>query len=84
MKLSTAILTSIFFTLAVQGQGLEIGKCTRDEPCGECEADCKSDVDCEGDLVCFQQYGRDTGRGSIPGCSVVGTYRVIISFQYSL
>ena len=35
-------------------------------PLGECEGDCDSDNDCEGDFVCFQ---RDEGE-AVPGCYV--------------
>lgn len=34
-------------------------------PLQECQGDCDTDDDCDGDLVCFQ---RDEGGGAVPGC----------------
>mmetsp|Transcript_17971 Transcript_17971/g.40829 ORF Transcript_17971/g.40829 Transcript_17971/m.40829 type:complete len:660 (-) Transcript_17971:143-2122(-) len=39
---------------------------------GLCQGDCDEDVDCRGDLVCFQ---RDSRRDPIPGCLVEGDDR---------
>jgi len=72
-SLAAALLTHSLLCTVVQGQLLEVTKCTADEPCGECQADCTRDSDCEGDLVCFQQLGKSLDRGPIPGCKVVGT-----------
>jgi hypothetical protein len=75
-SVAVAILTHGLLSTIVQGQ---VTTCTTDEPCGECQADCTRDSDCEGDLVCFQQLGKSLDRGPIPGCKVVGTRNHIIS-----
>ena len=41
-----------------------IRTCTVDSPCDECQGDCRYDLDCKGDLVCFQKDGSIP----IPGC----------------
>jgi hypothetical protein len=40
-------------------------RCTPEKPCGECQGDCKIDLDCKDDLVCFQK----DGDVSVPGCT---------------
>ena len=48
---------------------LPVIKCTKQEPCGECQGDCDVDADCEGDLVCFQKYGKakNEEEATVPG-----------------
>lgn len=41
-----------------------IRKCSATSPCGLCQGDCQFDLDCLGDLVCFQK----TGNVTVPGC----------------
>ena len=42
--------------------------CTADEPCSRCEGHCRSNDDCEGDLVCFEKDNGVPGIDSVPGC----------------
>lgn len=51
-------------TAAMKRLALPVGKCTVDNPCDECQGDCSYDLDCKGDLVCFQK----DGDVPIPGC----------------
>ena len=85
MKFSTGVITLLAASASllllssstVDGQSVKIRTCTKEVPCEECTGgDCRSDVDCVGDLVCFHQYGRgnEGDRVSIPGCNVIGTY----------
>lgn len=43
---------------------IPIRTCTVDSPCDECQGDCRYDLDCKGDLVCFQK----DPNVPIPGC----------------
>ena len=47
-----------------------VGECDDrgDYLCGECEGDCDSDSDCEGDLVCHRRSGEE----AVPGCAGEG------------
>ena len=80
--LAAAAASSLLLLLSsstVDGQSVKIRTCTKEVPCEECTGgDCRSDIDCVGDLVCFHQYGRgnkeEGDRVSIPGCNLIGTY----------
>ncbi|KAG7345941.1 PhoD-like phosphatase [Nitzschia inconspicua] len=45
-------------------------QCTPENPCVECQGDCKSDGDCQGDLVCYKKIGRAKSDkdATVPGC----------------
>jgi len=43
--------------------------CTKDEPCPKCRGDCDTDVDCAGNLECFQRSSSNTDdENKVPGC----------------
>jgi hypothetical protein len=46
-------------------------KCSPENPCQECQGDCNTDSDCQGDLICYSKAGRaHSEEGTrIPGCA---------------
>eukprot|EP01047_Picozoa_sp_COSAG01_P013589 COSAG01_NODE_643_length_14566_cov_31.994194_6_plen_1969_part_00 len=57
------------------------GGCSPYAPCGICEGDCNSDVDCRGELLCFHRGTGSSTRGGrsgispsayVPGCASPG------------
>lgn len=46
-------------------------ECTAENPCVECQGDCKSDSDCHGDLVCYKKVSRARSEqdARVPGCA---------------